>query len=249
MMFSMLAAAKAILVDLDGCFLAGTTLAPGAAELFARFGDRIAFVSNNSSHTPGQMAAELALCGVPVASARIFLAGAQAVSWLATHRSHRRILALTSRSIRNLARQHGLALTFESPEVLLLGRDVELTYERLAMAVAALHRGAELVVTNPDLVHPGADGVPVPETGTLLAGLMASMPLSQPVIVGKPQPTLFAAALRALDAEPSQAVMIGDNPATDGVGATALGIPFILVGSHREALVPGLDHLLHRRAA
>ena len=45
------------------------------------------------------------------------------------------------------------------------------------------------------------------------------------------------------------AVMIGDNPATDGAGASALGIPFILVGRHRDALARDIAGLLWDRAA
>jgi 4-nitrophenyl phosphatase len=244
-----LARAKGILIDLDGSFLEGTALAPGALELFENYADRIAFVSNNSSHTAEEMSAELAVAGVKVPPARIFLAGAQAVTWLATHRGTARIFALASRSIRHLARKQGLNLTLEEPEVVLLCRDIELSYERMAIAVAALQEGAELVVANPDLTHPGADGVPVPETGMLLASLRAAVPSAAPIIVGKPRVTMFAAALRRLGVTPEEAVMIGDNPTTDGAGAAALGISFILIGRRREALARDIAGLLWERAA
>ena len=237
-----LARAKGILIDLDGSFLAGTALAPGALELFERHGDRIAFASNNSSHSPEEMSAELAVAGIRVAPSRIFLAGAQAVTWLATHRGTLRIFALASRSIRHLARKQGLNLTLEEPEIVLLCRDVELSYERLAGAIGALQEGAELIVANPDLTHPGAGGAPVPETGMLLASAPA-------IIIGKPRVTMFAAALRSLGARPEEAVMIGDNPATDGAGASALGIAFYLVGRHRDAMAGDIGGLLMDHAA
>ena len=244
-----LARAKGILIDLDGSFLDGAALAPGALELYESHADRIAFVSNNSSHTPEEMSAELAVLGVKVPAARIFLAGAQAVTWLATHRGTARIFALASRSIRHLARKQGLNLTLEEPEIVLLCRDIELSYERLGIAVSALQEGAELVAANPDLTHPGANGVPVPETGMLLASLRAAVPSAAPIIVGKPRVTMFAAALRSLGCTPEDAVMIGDNPSTDGAGASALGIPFVLVGRRREALVRDIAGLLWSRAA
>jgi HAD superfamily hydrolase (TIGR01450 family) len=244
-----LARAKGILIDLDGCFLEGTALAPGALELFESHADRIAFVSNNSTHTPEEMSAELAVAGVKVAPSRIFLAGAQAVTWLATHRGTTRIFALASRSIRHLARKQGLNLSMEEPEIVLVCRDIELSYERLGFAVAALQEGAELVAANPDLTHPGTGGVLVPETGMLLAGLRAAVPSAAPIIVGKPRVTMFAAALRSLGVTPEEAVMIGDNPATDGAGASALGIPFILVGKRRDALARTLSALLWSQAA
>ena len=42
----------------------------------------------------------------------------------------------------------------------------------------------------------------------------------------------------------TEAVMLGDNPLTDLAGATALGLPAILLGPHADALVPGVEQLL-----
>ena len=52
-----------------------------------------------------------------------------------------------------------------------------------------------------------------------------------------------------LGVTPEEAVMIGDNPTTDGAGAAAMGIPFILVGRRREALARDIAGLLWERAA
>jgi len=43
---------------------------------------------------------------------------------------------------------------------------------------------------------------------------------------------LFSKACLALGVEASDAVMIGDNPQTDGEGAALAGIPAILIGRH-----------------
>ena len=42
--------------------------------------------------------------------------------------------------------------------------------------------------------------------------------------IGKPDPRIFTHVLEALDVPPAQAVMVGDNPARDIVGAQAAGI-------------------------
>jgi putative hydrolase of the HAD superfamily len=60
---------------------------------------------------------------------------------------------------------------------------------------------------------------------------------------GKPDPAIFAHALRALGAEPGEAVMVGDNLAKDVDGALAVGLGAIWVnrdGKERPADRPDL---------
>jgi 4-nitrophenyl phosphatase len=71
----------------------------------------------------------------------------------------------------------------------------------------------------------------VPETGSLLAALAACVDLAKVKveIVGKPAAPLFLKACAALNIAPAQALMIGDNPATDVAGAQALGMAALRV--------------------
>ena len=239
-----LAGRRAVLVDLDGCFLAGDRLAPGALALTAVASDRLAVVSNNSTDDPAPMAAALARLGAPVPAQRVFLAGAAAVERLAAARPGAGTLVLAMEPIRGLAAARGLRLTDTDPEIVLVCRDLEFAYPRFERAVRALHGGAGLWVANPDLTHPDADGAPVPETGAFLAMLTACVTPRRTTVVGKPEPALFEAALAACGAAPADAVMIGDNPATDGAGAGALGIPFLQIGRLPGARAADLRGLL-----
>jgi len=54
----------------------------------------------------------------------------------------------------------------------------------------------------------------------------------------KPDPRPFRAALRALDAEPGQAVHVGDRPAKDVIGAAAAGMRAVRVRTGEYAGVP-----------
>jgi ribonucleotide monophosphatase NagD (HAD superfamily) len=70
----------------------------------------------------------------------------------------------------------------------------------------------------------------VPETGSILRLIDACVPGLPFTVIGKPSPTMFDIALDRFDTDAASAVMIGDNPATDGVGAERAGIASILVG-------------------
>jgi len=59
----------------------------------------------------------------------------------------------------------------------------------------------------------------------------------------KPAPALFRAALREFDLAPSEALMVGDNPVTDG-GASTLGIASLILPRVPRGEVRGLDSVV-----
>lgn len=224
------AAARLVMIDLDGCLAFGGVPHPAAAAFLAGVGGRYVVLSNNSSDTPASLAAVLAAGGLAVDPGRILLAGALMIDIVAREKPQARVDLIASREMRAYARAQGLRLATRGAEVVALARDTTLTYEKIARAVAALDGGAELIVSNPDITHPGVGHVPVPETGALLAVLTACCPDVVPRIVGKPHPLLFEGALARFGIAPGEAVMIGDNGLTDGAGAERSGIRAVLVG-------------------
>jgi HAD superfamily hydrolase (TIGR01450 family) len=221
--------ASAILLDWDGCVMIGERMVPNAQAFIRRYADRIVILSNNSTHLPEDFAALLRQRDLPVPAERIVLAGVEALHWAAAQPGGR-IVALGSAKIRSLARNMGLNLVRERPDMILLTRDTRFTYAKLARVINALQDGARLIVSNTDQTHPGAGGRMVPETGVLLAAVLAAVPAAEVVRIGKPAPAMFARACRLAGVAPGDAVMIGDNPETDGIGARNFGIRPILIG-------------------
>lgn len=222
-------AALAIFLDWDGCVMIGNRLMPAARVLLHRHAARIVILSNNSTHLPEDFSHTLALAGIRLPPDRIILAGAEAVR-VAAQQEGARTLLFSSARLKGLARQMGLTLVRDAPDQILLTRDTRFTYAKLRRSINALHRGAELIVANGDLTHPGPDGQIVPETGALLAALRACVPDASIRTVGKPGPLLFSRACEVAGVSPHQAIMIGDNPETDGLGAIDYGVFPILIG-------------------
>jgi HAD superfamily hydrolase (TIGR01450 family) len=220
---------EGFIIDLDGTLSVGPKLTRGAPELIAATGGAYVVVSNNSSHGPDGLAAELAACGLPVPPERIVLAGAATVEMLAAERPGARVMLLGSRTLGQLALAAGLRLTDAAPEFVVLARDERFSYASLQRAADAVRSGAALVATNADLVHPGGNGSVVPETGALLAAMLACCGPVPHRVIGKPGPRLFTEALRRLGTAPARTLVIGDNPETDGAGAARLGMPFLQV--------------------
>lgn len=221
--------AVALFLDWDGCVMIGNRLIPAARTLLDRHADRVVILSNNSTHLPEDFSRALQRADILLPPERIILAGAEAVR-LAGQQKGARTMLLGSVRLKSNARQMGLTLVRDDPDQILLTRDTRFTYAKLRRSVDALNRGAELIVANADLTHPGPNGQTVPETGALLAALRACVPDAMTVMVGKPGPLLFSRACEVAGVSPGQAVMIGDNPETDGKGASDFGILPILIG-------------------
>ncbi|GGG79531.1 acid sugar phosphatase [Salipiger pallidus] len=216
--------ATRILCDLDGCIVSGDRLLPGAKRFAKAMGDRLVIVSNNSSDTRETLSRRLTALGLPVAPAAIVLAGEAALEAARQEAPGGRLCLLASDALTGMARAMGFDPMAERAEAVVLCRDTALCLGRLEMALRHLSRGVPLVVANPDLTHPGPDG-PAIETGALLTLLQACHDPVRVVHVGKPAPLLFRRALGGV--APGDAVMLGDNPATDISGARAMGMAAI----------------------
>jgi HAD superfamily hydrolase (TIGR01450 family) len=221
--------AGAYLVDLDGTLVSDGKPLPGAKRLLALMQDRFVLVSNDAEHTPAQLARLLAGIGLSIESRRILLAGTCALDLIARERPAARVMLLGSAALRRYGERLGLAMTMRDPGIVLVGRDRSFTYAKLSMAANAVREGANLIAANPDLTHPGRGGAVVPETGALLAAILACTGAVPHRIIGKPEPELFARALALLAVPAAQAVMVGDNPHTDGAGARRLGMRYVAI--------------------
>lgn len=238
---------EAVLVDMDGCMIASGQPLPGAAKLIDICGGRLWLVSNNSSHSAGELSQYLSTLNLEIPARRVLPASELVLSEVQKQFPRQKAMILARRELRSYANELGIIQCDTTPGVIVLTRDLDLDYNRLSLAIKHLSKGVALLVANPDLTHPDLDGDPVPETGSLLALLKAAVPELEYKVMGKPQPYLFQAALERTGASASKSVMIGDNPRTDCDGAAALGIRPLLIGQAPDAIAPDIASLLNAR--
>ena len=160
---------SAYLVDLDGTLISSGAALPFAASLLASLEGRFVVLSNDAEHMPEQLS-RIAARHEPACRA-----GADRARRRDRHRpggardAARARDAAGEHRLRTYARRLGIDLVETGGDVVLLGRDRQFSYVRLAAAANAVRDGAELIVANPDRTHPGRDGTVVPETGALLS--------------------------------------------------------------------------------
>src|SRR5205085_1789562 len=151
----------------------------------------------------------------------------------------KRVLALTMPAI--VEDLDGVELVGEGADAVLVGGAGEdgetgrvFSYMNLARAFAELHGGAELYCLHKNRWWQTRRGAML-DAGVYVAGLEYATEM-EATVLGKPSAAYFAAALDALEYDPEQTWMVGDDVEADIGGASAFGLRTILVrtGKFRE---------------
>jgi len=222
---------RAVIMDMDGVLWRGNQVLPGARAWLDHLRDRatpFALATNNSSKTPHDYVQKLAELGLgPVDPGQIVTSGTAAVNYVRSrYPAGTPVHVLGGDGLKSLLAAAGFPLSDEAG-VVVVGIDFNLTYDRLKRAALLIRAGADFIGTNADATFPMADGL-APGAGSLLAALRTATGV-EPVIMGKPNPPVFNAALAALGTSADQTLMIGDRFDTDIVGARAVGMKTALV--------------------
>ena len=231
----MLAQLRALLVDLDGVVYRGNTALPGANELIPalkRLGISYAFVTNNATMTPEQTAEKLQRLGVAADQADIVTSPLATAAYLRTVTpTAARVLVVGEQGLVRAIEEAGFVVVNDArADFVVVGLDREFTYRKLVTASEAVWHGAKLVATNADAALP-VEGTLRPGAGSILASVAFATGV-EPIVVGKPEPTILRMALQRLGGvAPDETGMVGDRPDTDMRAALAAGMHAILVES------------------
>ncbi|MDR1464250.1 MAG: HAD-IIA family hydrolase [Oscillospiraceae bacterium] len=223
---------KYFIFDMDGTFYLGGEMIPGAGDLvrsLKALGFDYCFFSNNSSRSAALCRATLAGMHFPVDEGRVILSSHVAAHFLLHQRPGARVYLLGNEHLEAEMRRAGVPLAEEDPDLILLGFDTTLTYEKIRRAANEIARGKEYFATHPDLNCPTADGF-LPDTGSMIA-LFAASTGRTPQVLGKPERSTVNFLTEHLGCAPEELCFVGDRLETDIAIGTAHGIPTVLVFS------------------
>jgi 4-nitrophenyl phosphatase len=225
---------RGVVSDLDGVVYRGEAPIASSIEAFSRWralGVPYAFVTNNSSLSASQFAEKLSRMGVAVTRAQIFTT-IEASASLLRQRWPRGGCAFVigERPLCEAVEDAGFTLAGADADVVILGFDCSLTYDKLRIATRAALGGAPVIATNPDALTPAPDGYD-PCVGMTIAAICAAVPKAEIIVVGKPQPFMIEQAVALLGVAKTDAIMIGDQLATDIVAGQRAGLRSILLAS------------------
>ena len=236
---------RLVIFDLDGVVYRGAEAIPGAAELVDWLHGRgvaVRFATNNSMVAREGYVERLGAMGIRTTVEEIVTSSSATVEHLHRHAPDVRVvMAIGAEGLREELGAAGFETTMagdvsaavpggalaETYDALIVGLDPAFDYARLAAGMSAVAAGARLIATNADARYPTPAGF-LPGAGSIVAALATATGVT-PEVVGKPEPAMFRAIIEASGIPAAEAVVVGDNPASDIVGARRAGCASILV--------------------
>lgn len=221
------------IVDLDGTVYRSETAVPGARagiELLRDAGIDVAFVTNSSTKSRTVCLERLESIGIEADEADVLTSAAVAASYVAEEYPAETAMAIGETALFEELSRAGVART-EDPtdcDVLVVGKDRSFDFETLVRGLHALEHGATFVATNRDRKSP-TDAKPEPGSGAVVAAIGFAAGREPDVVAGKPHDPMIEASLDRLAVDPSNCLVIGDNPETDIRMGRRAGMTTVLV--------------------
>ena len=229
---------RCFLLDMDGTFNLGDHLLEGSLnfiETLNQLGMDYLFLTNNSSKDRKFYAEKVTRLGLPVNEDKIFTSGEATCIYLKKEHPSARVFLVGTPALEDEFRAHCFTLTDKDPELLILGFDTTLTYQKLWKLCDFVRAGLPYIATHPDFNCPTETGY-MPDTGAMIAFVRASTGREPDLVIGKPNRLIVDAVSQKYGYPIEEMAMVGDRLYTDIALGKTSGITTCLVlsGETRE---------------
>lgn len=234
----LLAGTRLFVLDMDGTFYCSDRMIDGSMdflEAVKNCGKRYMFFTNNSSKAPREYLDKLAGMGCFIDRSQIMTSGDVAIRYLKSRYPGKTVYLLGTPELEADFAREGILLTEEMPDIVMVGFDKTLTYDRLERACTYIRRGALFLSTHPDINCPVEGGF-IPDSGAICGAISLSTG-KKPKYLGKPYKETVDMILDRTGETLSGLAFVGDRLYTDiavGVNHGAKGF-LVLSGETTRA--------------
>ena len=224
-------------LDMDGTFYLENTIYPFSLEFLRRVesvGKHYLFFTNNSSRCDRDYIEKLAVMDCPITPDQILTSGDVTIEYLKKYYPGKSVYLLGTPALVESFREAGIHLTQEMPDLVVVGFDKTLDYEKLTKACTYIRKGAVFLATHPDINCPMLDGF-IPDCGAFCAAISLSTG-RQPRYLGKPQPETLEMVMEVTGAAAEEICFVGDRLYTDVATGVKNGAHGVLVLSGEATL-------------
>ena len=224
-------------LDMDGTIYLEQTLLPLVKETLAHLKKRakILFLTNNSSKSVQAYVEKLNRLGIAVTEQDIYTSGQATCEYLNQHFLNQSVYLVGTPALTEEFKAHHIPLNDKNPDLVGLGYDTTLTYQKLVQCTTFLNQGKPYIATHPDINCP-ATPYYVPDIGSFMALIEKSTNRKPDLICGKPYTIMGSTIMEKFHLQPHQIAMVGDRLSTDIAFAKNNGFVSILVLSGETTL-------------
>lgn len=217
-------------IDLDGTIYIGETPIKKSVEsinILLKKEKCINFISNNSSKSKKQYTHKLSEMNIECNENNIILPTDSVIAYL-KERSLSNIYVLGTQSLNDVMRDHDFNIDSINADIVIVGYDTELTYDKLKIACQLINSGIDYIATHKDIFCPTEYG-PIPDVGAILKVLEMTTNVKPLRVFGKPDCHIINSFFNKNKINKRDVLLIGDRLGTDILMANNLGIDSLLV--------------------
>jgi HAD superfamily hydrolase (TIGR01450 family) len=222
---------RCFLLDMDGTIYLGERLLAGSLdflEAVRRSGREVLFLTNNSSRSSAHYVEKLGRLGIAAHADVVLSSGWATGRYLLREHPGKRIFLLGNESLRAEMEGMGIVIDETHPDLVLIGYDTTLTYQKMVKVCDFVRAGLPYVATHPDFTCP-VDGGFEPDIGAIAAFIHAATGRTPDITIGKPYGEIVRAATDRTGCTPDALAMCGDRLYTDIKTGVDHGITSVLV--------------------
>ncbi|VBB05074.1 Hypothetical protein LUCI_0280 [Lucifera butyrica] len=219
---------KCFILDLDGTVYLGKEVLDGSIEflkMLEQSNIQFRFFTNNSSKNAGFYIRKLSGMGFSTDESRMLISNQVIIDHLQKNMTDKKVFVLGNEYLKSDFVAAGIRVVEEEPDVVAVGFDTSLVYERVAQACRFIRQGAVFLGVNPDLNCPVENGF-IPDCGSICAMISASTGV-KPEYFGKPSFHTLQYILQNTGFKENEIAFVGDRLYTDiaiGQGTQAVTI-------------------------
>lgn len=226
---------KLFLFDMDGTIYSEDNLFDGTKELLdtiSKNGGKYVFITNNSSKSLDDYVKKVNKLGIIADKDNFYTSTQATINYLQKEYKNKLIYCMGTKSLIEELQKNNIKIVTEysdKVDVVLLGFDTELNYEKLKTVCKILNEKKNIpyIATNPDYACPVNNGF-IPDCGAIAK--MIEYPTKRvPIFIGKPEPTMINFVMEKYGIDKESTVVIGDRLYTDIASGINAGVSTICV--------------------
>ncbi len=227
----LIAGCRHFVLDMDGTFYLSDSILPGSLEFLRRVketGRDFIFFTNNSSKNGEKYIEKLKKMDCIIDRSQIMTSGDVTIEYLKTNYPGKKVYLVGTELLINDFKAAGIELVQDGADIVVIGFDTTLNYEKITRAADYIREGKIYLATHPDYNCPVQGGF-IPDVGSFLDMFAASAGGRRPKVLGKPNRETVDMVVHRTGWKRDEIAFVGDRLYTDVATGVKNGAHGLLV--------------------